>query len=177
MESKIKNIHLRVGIEQDAESIAQLGSLAFETAFKNENNAAELIDYLSTEYTAQAIAQTMSKPEVSFRVADSEVGIRGFTQLEDAGPPGDETRDALKMDRLYIHPSNIGTGLGKTLLQDAIELAKSRNKESLWLMVLRPNTRAVIFYRDFGFIQFGTSPGKFKGDAEIELWMKLDLKT
>jgi len=82
---------------------------------------------------------------------------------------------ALKMERLYLWPKEVGKGVGAFLMKHSIEFAKSQGYEILWLQVLRSNKLAHNFYLKWNFEEFHQSPGKFKGDNEIDLWMKREV--
>lgn len=55
-----------------------------------------------------------------------------------------------KLHKIYLLPEAQGVGLGKTLLQEVIKIARIQNKQRLQLNVNRYN-KAVTFYQKAGF--------------------------
>lgn len=172
-----KDIHLRVGKVDDAAGIAAVGALAFRSAFTNEANRAELDAYVTEEYRAEKITAHLLDPDTRILVADSAEGILGFVHLHPQQPDIETIEHYLMVERLYIQPELIGSGVGLKLWKAAVETAVSQGFDQLWLMVLRPNVRAISFYEKAGMEVFGRSVGKFKADAEIDLWMRLKLSS
>jgi len=75
---------------------------------------------------------------------------------------GDES---LEIERIYIKKEFQKHGLGKYLLNKAIELAMECNKRKIWLGVWENNENAIGFYKKMGFVQTGTH-SFYMGDDE-----------
>ena len=165
---------LRLGGLTDAAEIALLGKTAFQHFFENKNNRNELIDYLKVAFSEKNILKEFGSLNNAFLLAIQKEQIMGFARLWEEknlhSPP-----NSLKMERLYIWPDMVGKGLGAYLMQSSLDYTKRQGFKILWLQVLRPNQRAVKFYHDWGFEIFHESPGKFKGDNEIDYWMKREV--
>ena len=54
------------------------------------------------------------------------------------------------IERIYIE---IKHGLGKYMLNKAMEVAMERNKRKVWLGVWEKNENAIAFYKKMGFVQ------------------------
>jgi GNAT superfamily N-acetyltransferase len=65
------------------------------------------------------------------------------------------TSKPVKLDRLYVQPTEQGGGLAALLLQAAEEEAKKRGYNGLWLGVWENNARAIRFYEKMGYIRRG----------------------
>ena len=63
--------------------------------------------------------------------------------------------DSLEIERIYIKGIYQKHGLGKFLLNKAVEIAMERNKKSVWLGVWERNENAIAFIKK-GFVQTGT---------------------
>ncbi len=162
---------LRIATKKDASEIAQLGAVAFKHYFENDNNREELLPYLKKAFSEEAILKEFEADKNHFLLAVEEDKVLGFARLwEDLDENAPD--NSLKMERLYLWPKEVGKGVGAFLMRQSIELAKSEGYKTLWLQVLRPNKLAHGFYLKWNFEEFHQSPGKFKGDNEIDLWMK-----
>jgi GNAT superfamily N-acetyltransferase len=94
----------------------------------------------------------------------------GSTQIE---PNQIELLKAHKLNKLYVLPEAQGTGAGKALLNQCIEVAKSAGSSSLFLQVNKLNN-AYTFYLKYGFIKeaefkFDIGNGFFMDDYVMRL--------
>ena len=81
-----------------------------------------------------------------FVLKDSEDKIVGFGKVEKSAEFGE-------IDAMYVLPEHKGKGLGKKLMQKAFEWLG--NKQDIILKVVAYNSRAIEFYRKFGFKETG----------------------
>lgn len=63
--------------------------------------------------------------------------------------------ESLEIERIYIKKKFQKHGLGKYLLNKAMEIAMERNKKKIWLGVWEKNENAIAFYKKLGFVQTG----------------------
>ena len=79
--------------------------------------------------------------------------------------------ESLEIERIYVKNKFQKLGLGKLLLNKAIEIAMESDKKKIWLGVWEKNENAIVFYKNMGFVQ--TSDHSFyMGDEEqIDLIM------
>lgn len=82
---------------------------------------------------------------------------------------GDTT---LEVERIYIRNRYQGQGLGKHLMNKAIERATAQNKQSIWLGVWEKNEAAIGFYQKAGFIKIGAHAFYMGDDKQTDWIMK-----
>jgi GNAT superfamily N-acetyltransferase len=92
---------------------------------------------------------------------------------KDKSTNASEILNAHKLNKLYVLPSAQGTGAGKALLNQAIEVAKAAGSSSIFLQVNKLNT-AYTFYLKHGFIKevefkFDIGNGFFMDDYVMRL--------
>lgn len=73
--------------------------------------------------------------------------------------------ESLEIERIYIRSKFQKHGLGKYLLNTAMEIAIERNKKKIWLGVWEKNENALAFYKKMGFVQAGAH-SFYMGDEE-----------
>ena len=83
--------------------------------------------------------------------------------------------DSLEIARLYVLEEYLGSGLGKKLLDTAVDFAKQHQKKYLWLGVWEHNARAIRFYEKNGLRIFGSHPFPFGDEIQTDYLMRLDL--
>jgi RimJ/RimL family protein N-acetyltransferase len=64
--------------------------------------------------------------------------------------------------RFAMHPAFRGQGFGKEIMKQIISRLKKEGKKRLELFVVSDNTRAISFYKKFGFIEEGRLKYYFK---------------
>lgn len=80
----------------------------------------------------------------------------------------------LYISKIYLKAETRGKGLGKLLLNRAIELAKQNDKNSIYLNVNKYNTDSIAFYERVGFVKidegvFDIGNGYVMDDFILEL--------
>jgi ribosomal protein S18 acetylase RimI-like enzyme len=149
----------------DVEAVRQIGLTTWPVAYDG---------LVSSEFIEKGLAQWWSPEAV-------ERGIRnGITLVASEGDQligmvglGREG-DHWVMWKLYVLPDHQGQGVGKALLDAAINALPDGTTELL-LDVLVSNKKAIGFYRANGFGEPHKAPDR---DLGVELmWMSLDLQT
>ena len=111
----------------------------------------EQIDFmLDWMYSDDSLATQMNTG-CAFYIANLNGADIGFCSVS---PDDEKVEDskAHKLNKLYILPSAQGTGAGKALLLQAIEVAKGAGSSSIYLQVNKHND-AYRFYLKQGFIK------------------------
>lgn len=161
---------IRKARSSDGKVISELLYRSFYNTFKTAANEIPLTAYLES-LNSGAIIKMMDRSDTDFYVAELENKVSGFIQLVKETPYPDSAPTFLKVERLYVDTDILNQGIGSKLMDKAFELGKEQGSTMIWLLVLRSNTAGVKFYEKLGFKTFDTSPGKFKEDAELDLWM------
>lgn len=92
--------------------------------------------------------------------------------LEAHPPPAPfESARPIELKRLYLLNTFHGSGLGKRMLVDAMNLARELEFDSIWLTVWEINKRAIRLYTDTGFEVFGTQDFIVGTDIQKDLLM------
>lgn len=95
------------------------------------------------------------------RVAEGPEGaILGFFVL------GDRTGDAAELDGLFVEPDAMHRGIGRSLVADAVAVARSRGCERIEVTA---NPRALDFYVKTGFVDDGVVQTQFGPGLRMHL--------
>ena len=93
-------------------------------------------------------------------VADQGGTVVGYVRLSQQGPLGSHDH-VLMINGLAVAPDHQGAGLGRALVQAALDRAQSRAARKVSLRVLAPNVRARSVYEACGFVVEGVLRGEF----------------
>ena len=114
---------------------------------------AQIEHMLQDRYSEKTILADLAQKEVSWIILWLEKKIVGFRNDY-------YHSKSLKIDKLYVHPKYQNLGLGKGMVEEAVQKAKIANLKKIWLRVNRSNFNAICFYKSLGFNISKTSVSK-----------------
>ena len=76
----------------------------------------------------------------------------------------------MELKRLYVVRAWQGQGVAQALMDAALDAARARDAQTLWLGVWERNPRAVAFYRKYGFTRVGEHAFVLGGDRQTD-WL------
>jgi len=167
-------ITYRDATPQDAAALADLHRRSFVETFAHLYRTEDLTAFLA-QLSEEGFLAELLDGEHQVRFAEAEGEPVAFVKLGPITLPVRPARPALEFRQLYVLKQWQGAGVAQTLAEWAIEQARKRGAEELYLSVFVENHRAKAFYRRYGFTYVG--PYKFMvGEQadEDEIW-KLDL--
>jgi len=74
---------------------------------------------------------------------------------------------------LYVSKRQQSQGIGTMLMLKAIDLARARQSPFIWLGVWEKNTKAIAFYTQLGFEEYGEQHFQLGSDRQRDILMKL----
>jgi ribosomal protein S18 acetylase RimI-like enzyme len=174
MSTQSSSTKIRKATLKDAQAIAEPGTHVFTVTLGPDFPPADLQTYLSENYSTSATAIEIENPDKDMLVATSTADvILGFA-LMTRGPPEPCIKNIpnqVQLQRLYIHPSAQGQGVGKMLVARVEEEAKKQEFENLWLGVYEKNQRAIGVYERLGFERVGTHEFVTGNEVQMDLIM------
>jgi GNAT superfamily N-acetyltransferase len=145
----------------DAETLAQLGEATFCETFLEDGFAipypsADLKVFLAAHYTPAAFAARLADAHTALWVAEQDGKALAYA---DAGPCGLPHLEASARDpelrRLYVLRRAQGLGLGRRLLEIALDWMDGFGGAAQWLGVWSGNLKAQRLYAAYGFEPVG----------------------
>ena len=168
-------INIRQATVEDLEMLVRIARKSFYDTFAPypENAPEDLQKYMDEHYTVEAFAAELADPLVTYFVAEIAGAPAGYAKLKR------QSREAeiagahpIELCRLYNLHEFIGKGVGKALMLRCLEFAERHGHDTIWLGVWGNNTRAVDFYRRFGFEKCGEHVFRLGGDAQTDWLMQ-----
>ncbi|MED4205660.1 GNAT family N-acetyltransferase [Neobacillus mesonae] len=151
------------------EDLLKLQEISYETfteTFKDQNSPENLSAYLERAYNLKQLESELSNISSQFFFVYFNNEITGYLKVNTTDAQTEEMGDdSLEIERIYIRSKFQKHGLGKYLLNKAIEIAMECNKKKIWLGVWEKNENAMAFYKKMGFVQTGAH-SFYMGDEE-----------
>jgi diamine N-acetyltransferase len=132
----------------------------------------------------EAVALEEGRSETYFRdalrdrtllVAVRDGTLVGYVQFGDVEIPEVDVRPGDQaVQRLYVETALQGRGLGRQLLEAALEHPRLAHARRVFLQVWDENERAVRLYESFGFRQVGTTVFTVGSEVMEDLVLRLD---
>lgn len=169
-------MNTRYGTIEDAEMLAKLGARTFYDTFAKDNTPENMDAHLKRSFSPEIQFDELSQPNVIFLIVEYENIPIGYAQLilNSKDEAITETRP-LEIRRIYALQEYIGKGIGKELMKAAIDEARQRNCDCVWLGVWEKNQRAIEFYKKWGFREVGAHIFSVGDDPQNDFVMKLEL--
>jgi GNAT superfamily N-acetyltransferase len=150
-------IRIAVAGSEDAPLIAELSRRTFYDTFAPFNTPGNMDQFLQTQFTVEQLIEEVGAPRNTFLLAWLGEEVAGYARLYDGGELPHELAGtaAIEISRIYATQQAIGKGVGKALMEAAIDIAREKGKNWIWLCVWERNGRAIAFYEKMGFEIFG----------------------
>jgi GNAT superfamily N-acetyltransferase len=154
----------------DAAALADLHRRSFVETFAHLYRAQDLQAFLE-RLSEESFRAELVDGQHQIRFAEADGKPVAFVKLGPITLPVRPSRPALEFRQLYVLKKWQGAGVAQALSEWAIDQARRRGAEELYLSVFTENHRAKAFYRRYGFTYVG--PYKFMvGEQadEDEIW-------
>lgn len=151
------------------EELSKLQEISYETfieTFKHQNSPENMNAYLEMAFNLKQLKKELSNISSQFFFVYFNNEVAGYLKVNTNDAQSEEMGDeSLEIERIYIKNIFQKHGLGKYLLNKAMEIAMERNKKKIWLGVWEKNENAISFYKKMGFVQTGAH-SFYMGDEE-----------
>lgn len=156
--------------------LQEIGKQTFYETFSSENSEENMMNYLEDEFSIEKLQTQLNNKDSAFYFATLNDNVIGYLKIN-FGQSQTELKDnkALEIERIYVLKEFHGKKVGQLLYNKAIQIAKEKNTDYIWLGVWEENTRAISFYKKNGFIEFDKHIFKLGNDEQTDLMMKLHL--
>ena len=167
------SIQIRPATLDDAPALSRLGAETFRDTFEGANTPGDMARYLADAFTPAQQAAEIADPAGAVLLAEEFDGaeLLGYAHLlSGPAPDGVPGIAPIELKRLYVARAWHGRGVAQALMDAALDTARDRGAETLWLGVWERNPRAVAFYAKNGFVRVGQHTFVLGGDAQTD-WL------
>ncbi|PYF08436.1 GNAT family N-acetyltransferase [Ureibacillus chungkukjangi] len=151
---------------EDLQTLQEVSIETFYEAFKEQNSPESMEAYLEKAFNLEKLELEISNISSQFFLIHFNNEVAGYLKININEAQSEEMGDeSLEIERIYLKTKFQKHGLGKVLLNKAIEIATDLDKKKVWLGVWEENENAIAFYKKMGFVQTGTH-SFYMGDEE-----------
>lgn len=173
----MENITIQKVTLNDVNQLQKIGKLTFSETFSGDNSEEDMKKYLDENFSTEKLTDELNNKNSEFYFAKLENTVIGYLKLN-FGESQTELKDnkALEIERIYVPKEYHGQSVGQILYEKAIQVAKQKDTDYVWLGVWEENLRALSFYKKNGFVEFDKHIFKLGNDEQTDIMMKLQLK-
>lgn len=162
-------ILLRGATPEDAARLSEFARRVFAETFGPANTPEDLALHLAHTYAPELQQRELSNPRFATMLVEVEGQLAGYAQLHEIAPPASVTTPKpIELLRFYVDRLWHGQGIAGRLMEAALQMARTRGAETVWLAVWQKNPRAIAFYTRQGFVTVGTQTFILGTDHQLD---------
>jgi ribosomal protein S18 acetylase RimI-like enzyme len=170
------NINLRKCTPVDVDKLRQIAYKTYHDAFRHLNTAENMLAYLEAAFNQEKLRAELEDPESAFYFLYLDGALAGYLKINEGQSQTDlKDPNALEIERIYVVEEHQGQGLGKYLIQEALEIARRKGKKYAWLGVWEKNEKAIAFYQRMGFCEIGTHDFIMGDERQTDYILRIDI--
>ena len=151
---------------EDSRKLQEISVETFNETFKHQNSSENMNAYLERAFNLKQVEKELSTISSQFFFVYLNSEVAGYLKVNTNDAQSEEMGDkSLEIERIYIKKKFQKHGIGKYLLNKAMEIAMECHKKKVWLGVWEKNENAIAFYKKMGFVQTGAH-SFYMGDEE-----------
>ena len=149
--------HLRLCAPDDAAMLSLVASASVLEAFAGMLSGADLLAHCQLNNSPEAFAKYLAQPTARCVLAEADPGDApiGYIVCCEPDLPIDLTPQDYELRRIYLLHRFQGLGIGRALMDAAVDHARALGRTRLLLGVYGKNLDAIRFYEKTGFTQIG----------------------
>jgi ribosomal protein S18 acetylase RimI-like enzyme len=174
----MENIDIKSITLSDIDQLQQISRQTFYETFAVENTEEDMQQYLDEDLSKDKLTSEFNNPDAEFYFAMLNNAVIGYLKLN-SGASQTELQDdkGLEIEWIYVLKEFHGKKVGQLLYERALQVARQKNADYVWLGVWENNLRAINFYKKNGFVAFDKHIFRLGNDEQTDIMMRLDLKT
>jgi ribosomal protein S18 acetylase RimI-like enzyme len=159
------------------DQLQKLSKQTFFESFSSGNTEENIQKYLDEAFSIIRLTDELNDNNVVFYFAIHEDQVIGYLKLNFGSSQTELQGDrAVEIERIYVLQAFQGKSVGQALFGKAIDIAREKGADYVWLGVWEENLKAINFYKKNGFIVFDKHLFKLGNDEQTDFTMKLELK-
>lgn len=108
-------------------------------------------------FNINQLSEELSDTKNNFFFAILDEKPVGFLKVRPENQLTQQEVNGFEIERIYLTNEATGRGVGRKLMEFAVEMARQQNKDYVWLKAMDSSQNAIRFYESLGFEICGTS--------------------
>lgn len=169
----MNNLQIQKVKTSDLEQLRYISIKTFTETFASLNSAENMSAYLANNLSTQKLTEEVNTAGSEFYLAKLDQEIIGYLKIN-TGSAQTELKDtnSLEIERIYVRKEYHGKKAGQFLYESAVQMAREKSADFVWLGVWEHNQRAISFYRKNGFVEFDQHSFMLGDDEQTDIMMK-----
>lgn len=156
----------------DLNQLREISIETFTDTFSAQNSLEQIEAYLNQSYSREKLMAEIMNSDSAFYFIYLNEELGGYLKLNVAGAQSEPMGlDALEVERIYVRSCYKGKGLGKHMINYAVEAGQYKRKKKIWLGVWEKNEKALGFYTKIGFTKTGSHSFYMGEEEQIDFIM------
>ena len=173
----MKNIDIKKASINDVNQLQKIARQTFFETFSAANSIDNMKRYLEEGFSLEKLTSELNTKSSEFYFATLDNKVIGYLKLNFGESQTELKHDrTLEIERIYVLKDFHGKNVGQLLYEKAMQTAKQKNADYVWLGVWEENPRAITFYKKNGFVEFDKHIFHLGDDEQTDIMMKLQLK-
>ena len=166
-------IEIKKVLPHDIEQLQAISRKTFGETFTDRNTVENMNKYLTEELSTEKLTNELNNPDSDFYFALLDHEVVGYLKLNSGKAQTDvNDNNSLEIERIYVSKEYHGRKVGQVLYDKALEVAKQKGVDYIWLGVWEENLKAIGFYTKNGFVEFDRHLFKLGDDEQKDIMMK-----
>jgi len=154
--------------------LQEIGKKTFLETFSSDNSQENMDKYLKEKFSSDKLYEELNNKKSEFYFAVLQNKVIGYLKINFGDSQTElQSKKMLEIERIYVLKAFHGKKIGQILYQKALDIAKEKKAEYLWLGVWEKNYRAINFYKKNGFIPFDKHIFILGNDKQTDIMMKV----
>ncbi len=167
-------VQVRPGTREDAKIVAKLAAETLREAFASHENTTDTEAYITQFFHKLSLQSELADAKnhpfwIAFE-GDEAIAYAKLNRKNEK-PRNLKGYKAIELQRLYVYEKNKGQGVGRQLLEQALEQARQDKYQAVFVSVWDKNEEALSFYEKMGFERLGWHYFLFGFGRQRDFWM------
>ena len=175
----MNKIQIRRAYPADAKLVSALSEETFRATYDGSCSPEDMDHFIMNCFSEAGILTELLDENDYYFIAFVDEVPAGYVRLKEdyRDYPAMKKYTALELKRIYVMEKYHGKKVGSALMDRALQLAKQKNFEAVWLGVWENNPKASKFYSAWGFEDTGfTHTFHIGNTAQTDHWLIRFLK-
>jgi len=157
----------------DAQLISELSAVTFFDTFKGTCTDEDMQGFIEQYFNKEQVLSELQNADDFYFIAFVDDRAAGYIRIKEEVSDVEivKKHKAIELKRIYVLKEYHSRKVGAALMNFALDFAKQKNYDLIWLGVWEHNERAKSFYKKFGFEDSGVEhPFPIGNTPQTDVW-------